>query len=112
MYCKHCRQVMDNDFCPDCRKATRMPEADDICFLAERSHPWSDILCDVLKQEGIPFLRQSNLGHGLMSMIGQGLELESIYVNWKDWERAVDVAAGLFSEEVEILWDEEDELQE
>ena len=109
MYCKHCRQVMDNDFCPDCRKATRVPEADDICFLAEREHPWSDILCDVLKQEGIPFLRHSNLGHGLTTLIGRGLELESIYVNWQDWNKALDVAEGLFSEEVEILWEEDEE---
>lgn len=112
MYCKHCRQVMDADFCPDCRKPTRQPEADDICFLAEREHPWSDILCDVLKQEGIPFLRQSNLGHGLTAMIGHGLELESLYVNWQDWEKARQVAESLFSEDVQILWDEEEESWE
>lgn len=111
MYCPNCQMLMDGDRCTECRRACREPRETDAVLLAEKDHPWSDILCDVLKQDDIPFLRQSNLGSGLATYMSQALEVESIYVLYAHYERAQEIRDGLFSENVEILWNEDDQQQ-
>lgn len=107
MYCEHCQQLFDGRVCPDCHEKGREPRDTDACFLVEKGHPWSDMLCDVLKQEGIPTLRQGSLGAGLMMTVGQYLDLESIYVPYHQLEKARDITRGLFDPVDELAGDEE-----
>lgn len=41
-----------------------------MCFLAEKDAVWAGMLADVLKQHGIPFVKESSLGAGLAIKTG------------------------------------------
>lgn len=99
MYCEHCQKLFAGDVCPDCQEKGREPEETDVCFLTERSHPWSDMLVDVLKQADIPCLRQGSLGAGMMMMAGAFLDMESLYVLYRHLEKAREIMNGMLGEE-------------
>ncbi|MBQ4640474.1 MAG: hypothetical protein IJB69_08175 [Clostridia bacterium] len=100
-YCEECAGLTEEDKCPECEKPCRAPLKNDPVFLAEKAHPWSDMLADVLKQEGIPCLRKGNLGAGLGMIVGQHMNLESIYVPYAHLEMARDILGGIFGGETE-----------
>ncbi|MBQ6951960.1 MAG: hypothetical protein IJN44_10780 [Clostridia bacterium] len=107
MYCEHCQKMIEGDVCPECERKGRTPEEMDPVFLAEKGHPWSDMLCDVLRQEGVPSLRRGTLGAGMMMTIGQYLDLESVYVPYHHLEKAKEIYDGLFGEVTDVEETEE-----
>ena len=71
LYCENCYILFEGKRCPVCgRKSSRGPEPSDPCFLTEKEQIWSDLLADVLKQNGIPFMRENVLGAGLALKTG------------------------------------------
>ncbi len=111
MYCEHCQKIFAGDMCPDCHGKGREAQETDVCFLTERSHPWSDMLVDVLKQADIPCLRQGSLGAGMMMAAGQYLDMESLFVLHKHLEQAKEIMVGLFGPVSETI-EAEDEKKE
>ena len=101
MYCQKCRLVFDGTVCPNCKKQKhcRPPQAGDLCFLIERGAPWSDMLIDVLKQNGIPALSSGRMGAGLAKQVGGMLESSRIFVRYDDLERANGIVDELFGED-------------
>ena len=71
---------------------------DDLCFLAEKEQPWSDVLADVLKQNSIPFLQKGNMGAGLSIKVWPLLERFQFYVPKSYLQGAQSVVDALFSE--------------
>ena len=59
MYCEKCSRIIEEEVrCPHCgSRKIRLPETKDPCFLTELDFIPSGILEDVLKQNGIPFLK-------------------------------------------------------
>ncbi len=100
MYCEKCKRIIDSDRCPACRsRRIREPQADDLCFLTEQDYVSSGILEDVLKQNGIPFLKKEVLGAGLAIKVGPMLDRSRFYVMYDQLDKAVPVVDELFAHE-------------
>ena len=97
MYCEKCSRMIEGDRCPYCKsRKIRNPEAKDPCLLAERDYISSGILEDVLKQNGIPFLKKDVMGAGLAIKVGPMLERSRFYVPYERLEAASAVLEELF----------------
>ena len=100
MYCEKCCRVIEADRCPVCKsKRVREPEAKDPCFLTEQDYLSSGILEDLLKQNGIPYLKKDVMGAGLAIKVGPMLERSRFYVPFELLESARAVAEEVFPEE-------------
>ena len=97
-YCERCMTVFSGDVCPECGKKNRIRELkpDDPCLLGEFDSIWSEVLTDVLTQNGIPFMKKGRLGAGLAWTVGPVLEKEKIYVPASALGEAKDLAEGIF----------------
>ena len=80
-------------------KQLRETEENGFCFLIEKEAMWGEMLADVLRQEGVPFVIQKELGGGLADRVGSILERYYFYVPADQLEQAQQIAAGLFSAE-------------
>ena len=102
LYCENCYILFEGKRCPVCgRKSSRGPEPSDPCFLTEKEQIWSDLLADVLKQNGIPFMRENVLGAGLALKTGPLRERVRFYVLYGQMTEASDIVEGLFSSPIE-----------
>ena len=114
-YCMKCEHVFETEGeCPFCgSKKVREPQNEDLCFLTEKGSMWSEMLSDVLAQNGVRFLKRGNLGAGLATMVGRVLESDRFYVTYEDYAAARDIVNELFSgeggEKVEEAEDEPEE---
>ena len=100
MYCEKCCRIIEADLCPVCKsKRVREPEAKDPCFLTEQDYLSSGILEDLLKQNGIPYLKKDVMGAGLAIKVGPMLERSRFYVPFEQLESARAVAEEVFPEE-------------
>ena len=100
MYCEKCCRIIEADRCPVCKsKRVREPEAKDPCFLTEQDYLSSGILEDLLKQNGIPYLKKDVMGAGLAIKVGPMLERSRFYVPFEQLKSARAVAEEVFPEE-------------
>ena len=98
MYCDNCSRIVDTDRCPYCRsRKIREPEPKDPCFLTEQNYVSSGILEDVLKQNGIPFLKKEVMGAGLSIKVGPMLDRSRFYVPYAQLESAAAIVDELFA---------------
>ena len=104
MYCEKCGTLFEEGRrCPACRsRRVREPKEGDPCFLVSQNFIWSDLLADVLTQEGIPFLKKGTLGAGMVVEIGQMLEEYRFLVPYEVLPRAREIVDSLFSGEAEV----------
>ena len=98
MYCEDCGHLVEEERCPNCgNRNLREPKEKDPCFLTEQDYVSSGILEDVLKQEGIPFLRQNVLGAGVAIKVGPMLDRGRFFVAWDQLPKARELAEELFA---------------
>ena len=98
MYCEKCRRIIETDRCPVCKsRKVREPGPDDLCFLTEQDYLFSGMLEDVLKQNGIPFLKKEVLGAGLSIKVGPMLDRSRFYVLYGLLDQARTVMEDLFT---------------
>ena len=89
MYCTRCQTVYEDDRCPICGSRKSRPVLpEDICFLAEEDSLQADILEDLLKQEGVPFLKKSTVGAGMAMKAGAIFERFRFYVRYEHLNKA------------------------
>ncbi len=97
-YCARCGVLTEGEVCPSCgSRKLRAPEKGDLCFLVEKEALWSDMLADVLDQNGIPCMKKSSMGAGLAIRAGALFETFRFYVTYRDLERAQELVEELFS---------------
>ena len=102
MYCDKCSRIVEAERCPVCgSRKIREPEAGDPCFLTEQGFVSSGILEDMLKQNGIPFLKKDVMGAGMAIKVGPMLERSRFYVRFEHLETARELADELFATESE-----------
>ena len=100
MYCEKCCRIIEADRCPVCKsKRVREAKPKDPCFLTEQDYLSSGILEDLLKQNGIPYLKKDVMGAGLAIKVGPMLERSRFYVPFEQLESARAVAEEVFPEE-------------
>ena len=110
MYCPRCKKLVDAEKCPYCKKKTRLPEADDPCLVTTKLQPFAEMLSDVLEQNGIPSMLMDCIGAGLSAILGSNIEQMNVYVTYENYDKAVEIADGLFSGDGEAV--EEDDTHE
>ena len=93
-YCVDCRELMDAP-CPKRRHVTRAPEEGDQVLLFRGDPVQAGILDAMLRDAGIPFLREGRLGSGMTAWAGEMLENYSVYVPWALYDRANELAMVL-----------------
>ena len=107
MYCEKCKRIFEEEKCPVCwHSQVREPEPGDLCFLTEQDYVSSGILEDILKQEGVPFLKKEVLGAGLSFRVGPMLDRSRFYVPFEHMQKALPLLEDLFAvpaEEAEQL---------
>lgn len=111
LYCEACcRLYQEGERCPVCHKDRgREPRPDDICFLTEKGQIESDMLEDVLKQNGVRCMKQSASGAGMAMFTGLLLESFRLFVSYQDLEKAREIEESLLGGS---LTEEEDEEEE
>ncbi|MBQ2957733.1 MAG: DUF2007 domain-containing protein [Clostridia bacterium] len=97
MYCAKCQRIIPIRSCPECGSLrVREAAADDVCYLTEQIQIWAEMLEDVLRQNGIPFMVRRTLGAGLSMSVGAMLECHRIFVPFAELDRALSIVAELF----------------
>ena len=98
MYCEKCKRIVETNICPACgSKKIREPETGDLCVLTEQDYVSSGILEDVLKQDGIPYLRKDVMGAGMAIKVGPMLDRGRFYVMYEKLTDARVVVDELFT---------------
>ena len=95
-YCTRCRKLFEGPECPDCQNLGRTPQAEDWCLLDEQPKVFSDMLRDVLEQNGIPSTAASTQG-GLGLFANVNMERYKLYVPYPCLEQAALLKQELFS---------------
>ena len=81
LYCENCGILTELSRCPVCsNRELRVPLASDYCFLTEKELLWSNVLEELLTDNGIPCVTKNALGAGLTSKIGAMQERTRFYV--------------------------------
>ena len=70
-------------------------------FLTEKDSVWAGMLADVLKQHGIPFVKESSLGAGLAIRTGSLLETIRFFVPAACLASAKELVDELFGEDAQ-----------
>ena len=97
LYCETCGFLYEEgEKCPICRKNKgRPPQDGDPCFLTEKGQIESDMLEDVLRQNGVPCMKKSVSGAGIAMFTGLLLEKFRLFVPYAELEKARDIADEL-----------------
>ena len=99
MYCENCMKIIEGERCPECgNKKIRTPEAKDPCFLTETDYLSSGILEDMLKQNGIRYLKKEVMGAGMAIRVGRMLDRSRFYVAYDQLQEAETLAEDLFAD--------------
>lgn len=93
-YCVQCRELTESP-CAVRRHSVREPRPDDQVLLFRGDDIQAGILEAMLKDAGIPCLREGRLGSGLTTWAGGMLESYSIYVPFALYEKADELAVVL-----------------
>lgn len=98
MYCEECRLMTQEESCPLCgARKLREVRPDDPCFLVSKEVVWAGMLEEVLKDKGIAYAAESDMGYALSLKIGGHNEEFHFYVNYADYDRARALVDELFS---------------
>ena len=100
MYCARCQKIIATRNCRECGSYyVREVEADDVCYLTEQPQVWGEMLEDVLRQNGLPYIIRRTLGAGLSMSIGAMLECYRFYVPFGALEAAQEIVDELFPDD-------------
>ena len=97
-YCHKCHILCEDSPCPRCGNSyVYPPEPEDYVFLAEKEYPWSEMLEQALKDEGIPVVANDAVaGAWITTRLGARFERSALYVPYGTLDRAADLVLGLF----------------
>ena len=75
----------------------RHPYPDDLCFLIEKNYVMAGMLGDILTQNNISFMIKNVLGAGMALKVGPMAERVRVYIPYKYYQSAKDIADTLFA---------------
>ena len=100
MYCAKCQKIIATRSCRDCGSYwVREVLPEDVCYLTEREQIWGEMLEDVLRQNGIPYVIRRTLGAGLSMSVGAMLECYRFYVPFGALAAAQEIVDELFPDD-------------
>jgi len=94
----HCYTPFEGEKCPVCG-STRVREIqpDDECLVLEGDGIMTGMLCEVLRDQGIPFYQQSQQGAAMAVLLGRQTERFNVLVPFSRLEEARTLAGELFA---------------
>ena len=97
-YCKHCHMLWEDTRCPKCgNKFLRQPTETDYVFLTEREYPWSEVLEEALKDDGIAVIaNDAVVGAWITTRLGPRFERSQLFVPSGQLEQAEILVHSLF----------------
>ena len=102
----HCHTPFEGDKCPVCGSRNVRPiQEEDLCTVMEGDAVVTGMLGDALKQEEIPFLRQSLTGAAMAMLLGRQLEQFEVLVPYGVYSQGRQIVDDLFSNPVEAEYD-------
>ena len=106
-YCKKCMLLTDEVKCPLCN-SKKLADVDvkDPVYLITKEMIWSDMICEILGDNAIPYLKHGNLGTALSVMFGVTVEYYRFYVPFGEYEKAVQCMKDIFPSDYDIEVDE------
>ena len=99
-YCDRCHMLWDDSSCPKCgNKFLRLPDRAEYVFLAELEYPWSEILEQALKDEGIAVVtNDAVVGAWLTARLGPRFERSQLFIPYEHLGQAEELTHSLFDE--------------
>lgn len=101
LYCPGCMRLCKDDECEIChKKKKRLREAEDSdpVFLTENDFITAGSIESALEEAKIPFMKQSSSGAAVNVIVGCTNESYSIYVPYRAYESALEIAEAIESE--------------
>ena len=111
-YCEKCKILFEYSTCPHCgNRFVAPPSAHDYVFLAEKEYPWSEVLEQALKDEGIAVVtNDAVVGAWITARLGSRFERSQLFVPYENLEQATELTRALF-DNPEFLDFETEELE-
>ncbi len=112
-YCEKCHTLWTDSRCPKCgNKFLRQPEGSDYVFLTEKEYPWSEVLEQALKDEGIAVvINDAVVGAWITTRLGARFERSQLFVPYENLEQAEELTRSLFDTPEYIDFETEDSEQ-
>lgn len=109
-YCQKCHLLCTEQRCPKCgNKFLRQPTESDYVFLVEKEYPWSEMLEQALKDEGIAVVtNDAVVGAWITTRLGPRFERSQLFVPYEKLEQAKELVHGLFDAPEFVDFDTED----
>lgn len=110
----HCNTPFEGGKCPVCGSLRVRPvEEEDLCLAASGSAIQMDMLGQMLEEEGLPFLKQSQIGAAMAMLTGRQTEQFDLLVPYRCFDRAREIADGFAAQapvEIpeDVLFEDED----
>ena len=97
-YCEKCKILFEDSTCPHCgNRFVSAPSAHDYVFLAEKEYPWSEVLEQALKDEGIAVVtNDAVVGAWITASLGPRFERSQLFVPYEHLEQAAELTRALF----------------
>lgn len=87
LYCETCKELRDTP-CPQRRHRSRAPEHNDPVLLMRGDQIQAGMMEEIIRQAGIPLLKEGRLGAGMTTWAGTMLEEYSLYVPYAAYDKA------------------------
>ena len=99
LYCEICMMLTDQEKCPRCKKKKlRAPKDNDPVYLLTKHAIWAGSIEDILRENGIPCLKQSEQGGALTIITGEIAATYRIFVPYSAHEEARELLSDFFEE--------------
>lgn len=101
LYCPGCMRLCKGDSCEIChkkKKRLREAEASDPVFLTESDFITAGAIESALTEDGIPVMKQSSSGAAVNIIVGCTNESYSLYVPYRAYDAALEIAEGIEAE--------------
>ncbi len=111
-YCKKCHILCEDTACPRCgNEYVCPPTAEDYVFLAEKEYPWSEMLEQALKDEGIPVVtNDSVVGAWITTRLGARFERSQLFVPFEFFVQASQILSDMFDNPELVDFEQEEEV--
>ena len=99
LYCEICMMLTDSDKCPRCKKKKlRPPKENDPVYLLTRHAIWAGSIEDILRENGIPCLKQSEQTSALTIITGEIAATYRIFVPHSALEKSKELLVDFLEE--------------
>ncbi|NLD60007.1 MAG: hypothetical protein GX647_10170 [Clostridiales bacterium] len=105
LYCPKCSRLTRSEVCPSCEgsKRLREPSGDDPVLLLATRFVHASMIEPLLEEAKIPYSKIDQMGWGATLGFGTMLESYQFYVPYAAYPEALELVAGIFANDEEVM---------